>query len=84
VITVRGSALPEWDCTLTNSLIDDKDNQSVVFDGAVHVCGELDVAFASKLLAMTFSVLTVKINDKFVHHLAEYSMHHNATLMLMT
>jgi len=38
VITVRGSALPESDCTLTNSLIDDKDNRSVDFDGTVHVC----------------------------------------------
>jgi len=38
VIIVRGSALPELDCTLTNSLIDDKDNRSVVFDGAVHLC----------------------------------------------
>jgi len=37
VIIVRGSALLESDCTLTNSLIDDKDNRSVVFDGAV-VC----------------------------------------------
>jgi len=35
---VRGSALPELDCTLTNSLIDDEDNRSVDFDGAVHVC----------------------------------------------
>jgi len=37
VIIVRGSALPESDCILTNSLIDDKDNRSVVFDGAIHV-----------------------------------------------
>jgi len=36
VIIVRGSALPESDRTLTNSLIDDKDNRSVIFDGAVH------------------------------------------------
>ena len=34
----RGSALPESDCTLTNSLNDDKDNRSIDFDGAVHVC----------------------------------------------
>ena len=33
-----GSALPESDCTLINSLIDDKGNRSVIFDGAVHVC----------------------------------------------
>jgi len=34
------SALPESDCTctLTNSLIDDKDNRSVDFDSAVRVC----------------------------------------------
>jgi len=38
VIIVRGSALLESDCTLTNSLIDDKDNWSVVFDSTVHVC----------------------------------------------
>jgi len=37
VIIVRGSALPESDCTLTNSLNNDKDNRSVDFDGAVHV-----------------------------------------------
>jgi len=39
VIIVRGSALQEFGCTLTNSLIDDKDNRSVDFDGAVRVCG---------------------------------------------
>jgi len=33
---VRGSAPPELDCSLTDSLIDDKDDRSVVFDGAVH------------------------------------------------
>jgi len=39
VIVVRGSAVQESDCTLTNSLINDKDNQSVVFDGTVQcVC----------------------------------------------
>ena len=38
VITVQGSALPESECTLTISLIDDKDNRSIDFDGAVHVC----------------------------------------------
>jgi len=38
VIIVRGSALPESDCTLTNSLIDDKDDQSIVFDGNPCVC----------------------------------------------
>ena len=38
VIIVRGSALLESDCTLTNPLIDDKDDRSVIFDGAVHVC----------------------------------------------
>ena len=38
MIIVRGSALPELDCSLTNSLIDDKDNRSVDFDGTVHVC----------------------------------------------
>jgi len=36
VITVQGSALPESDCTLTNSLIDNKDNRSIDFDHAVH------------------------------------------------
>jgi len=38
VITVRVSALPESDCTLTSSLIDDKYSRSVDFDGAVHRC----------------------------------------------
>jgi len=36
LINARGSALPESDCTLINSLIYDKGNRSVVFDGAVH------------------------------------------------
>jgi len=35
VINVRGSALPESDCTLTNSLIDDKDSRSIDLDGTV-------------------------------------------------
>jgi len=41
VVIVRGSALPELDCTLAGLLIDDKDNRSVVFDGAVRVCVSL-------------------------------------------
>ena len=35
---VRGSAHPESDSSLIDSLNDDKDNRSIVFDGAVHVC----------------------------------------------
>ena len=48
VIIVWGSAVPESDCTFTNSPIDDKDNQSVVFDGAVHVhpCSKRNTAWA--------------------------------------
>jgi len=38
VVIVRVSALPESDCTYANSLIDDKDTRSIVFDDAVHVC----------------------------------------------